>query len=191
MFYVYFDIKTGDILKVSNELDNSLHYLEVNKQTYKEFINQEKNYLNYRVIPVPKDHTKFEIIEKTVSSVEFDVDKSIHELEKVYSVIQNNDIFVIVQDLKNKMWKAHASLNDNFITFLSQTNNYYTTHKEIYVTEENNPNILLDVLKVPMEGFLNDKEFDVEFTNSDVVERTDISLYCATVHEQYKHEIRT
>lgn len=190
MFYVYFDISTGEINRVSNELQDDLHYVEIDKELYIQFSNGDRNFNEYRVIPTPKDASKFELIEKTTTSIEFDVDRSIHEIQKQNSLVDDEDVFVIVQDKKNNVWKAHAKLNDNYITFLSQTNNYYSQHKEVYVTEENNPNVLLDVLKIPMEGFLKDIDFDVVFNDSKLTTRSDISLYCATVHERYMHEIR-
>jgi hypothetical protein len=190
MLYAYFDIETGEIDRVSNELTSDLNYLEIDRELYVQFATGEKNFINYRVIPSPKDHTAFEIIEKTVSSIEFDVDKSIHELEKVQKDIDDTDIFVIIQDVENNTWKAKAHLSDNYITFLSQTKDYYNKHKEVYVTEENNPNILLDVLKIPMENFLTADEFELEYADSSLIIRHDISLYCATIYEKYKHYIK-
>jgi hypothetical protein len=190
MFYVFFNIETGEINRVSNELNNDLNYIEIDKELYVQFSNGEKNFTEYRVIPTPKDATAYELIEKKTSMFDFDVDRSIHMLQKEYKTIDEEDTFIIIQDIKNKNWKAKARLNNNYITFLNQTKDYYNTTKKVYVTQENNPNVLLDVLKIKMDGFLNNKEFEIEFTDKDLSQRNDISLYCATVQENYKHEVR-
>jgi len=190
MFYVFFDIASGDIQRVSNELNDDLNYIEIDKELYVQFSTGEKNFNSYRVIPVPTDKGSFELIEKQTSLIEFDVDKSIHEIQKENTSIDDEDVFVIIQDVNSNTWKAKAKLNENYIAFLNQTKDYYKQHKEVYITQENNPNVLLDVLKIPMEGFLRDKEFEIECNDKELIKRIDISLFCATIQENYKHEVR-
>lgn len=191
MFYVFFDVATGDIQRVSNELNDDFNYIEIDKDLYVQFSTGEKNFTAYRVVPTCVDKGSFELIERDSLLMDFDVDKSIHQIKKQNTLVEDEDVFVIIQDIKTNTWKAKAKLNKPYIAFLNQTRDYYKKTKEVYVTQENNPNVLLDVLKIPMEGFLRNTEFEIEYNDKELVKSVDISLFCATIQENYKHEVRS
>ena len=188
-FYIYFNAETGEIHKVSNEAIENENYKIIDKDLYVQFIRGEKDYTNFLIVPNAKIKGEYDLIEKTKNTVEFDVDKSIHRFEKT-DIIDETDVFYIIQDTQENKWQAFANLNSNYIAFLNQTRDYYETVKQIYVTEENDPNILLDVIHVPMKNFLEAEVFDVESKYSGTTKRTDVSLYAGVVHETYKHMVK-
>jgi hypothetical protein len=62
--------------------------------------------------------------------------------------------------------------------------------KSIYVTEKNNPNILIGELSVDMHKFKNNKLFDIQIDNASLVLSDDISLYCPVHYEKFYHVIK-
>ena len=57
------------------------------------------------------------------------------------------------------------------------------------MTEENNPNVLLDVLEFPLANFKTNKTFLIKKDYNKIIDRTDISLYCYVKYEDYCHRI--
>ena len=188
-FFLYFNPETGEIHKVSNEQLENENYKIIERGLYVQFIRGEKDYTNFLVVPNAKIKGEYDLIEKTKNAVEFDIDKSIHRFVSADDTDQK-DIFYIIQNKKENKWQAYADLNTNYISFLNQTKNYYETIKQVYVTEENDPNILLDVISIPMKQFLEAEPFDVESKYRNTVSRNDISLYAGIVHETYKHVVK-
>lgn len=185
MYYLYFDITTGDIIASSNEFRPDTHYIEIDAEIHKKFASAEKNFSDFFVVPTLEDRTKYALKERIKNDAEFDVDKSIHQFKKVKTVDQEN-VFVISQ--KNG-WTARSVLTKEYLTFLKQSKSYITNVKEIYVTAENNPNILLDVLKLPIESVLSNKPYIFTDYNKEVAKKKNISLYCGTIFENFVHEV--
>lgn len=186
MFYAVFDNSNGHISSISNVLPEDLNYIEISKEQYIQFIRNELDYGNFLVVPDPKTKGEFQLVEKNNSKKDFDVSKSIHEFEKNTELENEDDVMYIIQDEKQNKWFAKAKLNENYIAFLNQTKNFSENVKKIYVTEENNPNILIDVLDVELKQFLTEKEFYIK----DISGYGNVSLYSPITHESFKHTIR-
>ena len=60
----------------------------------------------------------------------------------------------------------------------------------MYVTEENNPNILLGQLTIDMKKFASKKLFDIESSDNSIVILDKISLYCPVNDEIFYHVVR-
>jgi len=185
-FYLNFKEQTGHIWKLTNELDTSTPYLEVDVETYRQFAKEEKRMDDYVIVPSGKENLKYEIKSKNRDFMTFDVDDSIHQITKVAQVDINN-AFIITQNVKDGEWAV--SLTPQLKNLLNQTNYYKEKSSLVYVTQEDNPNILLDKLDVKMWTILYDDEFILENTNKEVAKRTDVSLYCGKVFENYLHVV--
>lgn len=185
-FYVSFDINTGSILAVTNVLPEEGHYTEIGKEQYLLFVRNEQDYGDFLCVPDPKQKGNFILLEKEQQKNDFDIDKSIHEFEKTTKLENEADVMYIIQDVAKKKWFAKANLNSNYIAFLNQTKNFEDTAKRIFVTTQNNPNVLLDVLEIDQSNFLSDTEFEIKDLNND----NEVSLYAGITHETYKHVIR-
>lgn len=186
IFCAVFDASTGNISGISNVAPEDKNYIEITQHQYKQFVNNELDYGMFLVVPDPGTKGKYKLVEKRINKQEFDVSKSIHEFEKVYNNKFDKDIFYIIQDNKKGKWFAKAKLNPNYISFLQQTKKFSESKKVIYITQENNPNVLIDKLVINQEDFLQQKEFVIK----ENTEKQNVSLYTAVVHETYKHLIR-
>tara|TARA_B100001013_G_scaffold339713_1_gene262067 strand:- start:676 stop:1245 length:570 start_codon:yes stop_codon:yes gene_type:complete len=185
MFYIYYDLEYGTILQCTNELspENTNSYIEVDQETYVKFVSGEFSISDHRIL-LDKVNGEFNLIRSEELGV--DIARSIHEFPKTKTKLMKDNIFYIIQNQKKKEWQARAKLTGvytKFLTHVMQLNKI----KKIYVTEENNPNVLLDVLEVPMERFFNNKIFTIKKSNNKTISRKDISLYSYVKHEEYYH----
>lgn len=183
-FYLNFKEDTGEIWKLTNELDVSTPYMEIDRETMKEFASEKKKMDDYIVIPSSDKKLKFEIQFKHKDLSSFDVDKSVHHLPKVTTVDTNN-AFVIKQNLKTATWTI--SLTEELRELLSSTLYYKDKNQVIFVTKKDNPTILLDTLDIKMYNVLYSDSFDMLNQNKKVAQDPNVSLYCGKVFENYFH----
>lgn len=183
-FYINFKEDTGEIWKLTNELDISTPYVEIDRQTMLDFADGRKRMDDYIVVPSSDKDLKYEIKFKHKDLSEFDVDKSIHHLPKVEKY-ETNNAFVITQNLSQGTWII--SLTKELRDLLTSTLYYKDKNQLIYVTKKDNPNILLDTLDIKMYNVLYTDKFEMEVQNKDIAKRADVSLYCGKVFENYFH----
>lgn len=183
-FYLNFKEVTGEIWKVTNELDVSTPYIEVDRQTMKDFAEQRKKMSDYVIVPSSDENLKYEIKFKHKDLSDFDVDKSVHHLPKVETYNTNN-AFVIKQDLKNGKWTVY--LTEGLRGLLTSTLYYKDKSQIIYVTQKDNPNLLLDTLDIKMYNILYTDSYKLENQNIKVAQNPNVSLYCGKVFDNYFH----
>ena len=186
-FYLNFRESTGEIWKVTNELDLSSPYMEIDKETMLDFADERKQLSDYIAVPSDSGTSKFELKFKHKTLESFDVDKSIHQLPK--NLTNENLIFYIIQDLKNANWRV--KLSPNLKDLLNSTAYYKDKNHIIFVTHQDDPNILLDTLTVKFSEILSNPEWIIQNTNKQVAQRTDVSVYCGKVFENYSHIMET
>lgn len=183
-FYLNFKDETGEIWKVTNELDTSTPYLEIDRQTMLDFSTETKKMADHIVIPSSDEKLKYQIQFKHKDLSSFDVDKSIHHLPKVTNV-ESNNAFIIKQNLKTATW--NISLTNELRELLTSTLYYKDKHQTIYVTKKDNPSVLLDTIDVKMYNVLYTESFDMIEQDKEVAQTSDVSLYCGKVFENYYH----
>ena len=183
-FYLNFKDETGEIWKLTNELDVSTPYIEISRETMLDFANEVKKMDDYMVIPSSDKPLKYEIVLKHKDLDIFDVDKSVHHLPKVTSVDTNN-AFIIKQNLESATWTI--SLTSELRELLSSTMYYKDKNQYIYVTQKDNPTVLLDTLDIKMYNVLYSESFNMTEQNKKVAQNPDVSLYCGKVFENYLH----
>jgi|TARA_B110000977_G_scaffold109211_1_gene142073 hypothetical protein len=183
-FYLNFKDETGEIWKLTNELDVSTPYIEISRETMLDFANEVKKMDDYMVIPSSDKTLKYEIVLKHKDLDIFDVDKSVHHLPKVTSVDTNN-AFIIKQNLESATWTI--SLTSELRELLSSTMYYKDKNQYIYVTQKDNPTVLLDTLDIKMYNVLYSESFNMTEQNKKVAQNPDVSLYCGKVFENYLH----
>lgn len=189
IFYVCFDPSNGDIVKVSNEEDTVNANLEIDKETYIKFMQGELSISDYFVLIQPQSFEKFKLTKKEIFKSDEYVNLSIKPFQKTQET-QAKNIFYVIQDNTDNTWKIFADLEDDYKTFLSNTENYFGKKKYFYITESGNPNRLLGRISVSIEKFLENKEFTIEQLDSIMQEIQELSLYSNIVHEKYMHVIR-
>lgn len=182
-FYLNFNEKTGEIWKVTNELDDTTPYLEISRELMVEFTEQKKNMDDYIVVPSDTGEAKFDLKFKHRTLESFDVDKSIHQLPKY--VEDQRLVFYIIQDTKQKCWKA--KLSSDLKKLLSSTGYYKDKNHVVFVTDQDDPNFLLDTLVINFSEVLTKEYQLIKNTNPMVAQRRDVSVYCGKVFENYMH----
>jgi hypothetical protein len=182
-FYINFKEETGNIWKLTNEKDTSTPYIEIEVDLYRQFAKEEKLLDDYIVVPSGKEELKYELSPKNKDLLSFDVDLSIHQWPKVSSVDTNN-AFIVTQDVANGKWIV--SMTKQLRTLLTQTPYYKEKTVNVHITQEDNPNILLNTLAIKMWTILYEPEFIIEDL---VAKRTDVSLYCGKIFENYLHVV--
>ena len=117
-FYINFRDETGEIWKLTNELDLSTPYIEIDRETMRDFAEERKKMDDHIVVPSSDPNLKYEIKFKHKDLSEFDVDKSIHHLPKVTSYDTPN-AFVITQNIENDNRYHKMALSWNIMTMMS------------------------------------------------------------------------
>lgn len=188
-FYVCFDVKNGDIVKVSNEADKDLSNLEIDKEVYVKFMQGEYSISDYFVLIQPQNYKKFVLTKKETSNTQDIKNLSIKKFEKSKHTDERN-VFYLIQDTNDSSWKGYACLDEDYKTFLSNTTNYFGLTKTFFVTKNKNPNALLGKIVIPIEHFLENKEFTIEDIDSILQQKTDMAIYANVSHEKYIHVVR-
>lgn len=184
-FYINFREGSGEIWKVTNELDISTPYVEIDRETMLEFTQGVKDMTDYIVVPSSNEKSKYEIQFKHKDLSDFDVDLSIHHLPKVSDYDLKESAVVIKQNVEAGTWTVifTAPLRD----LLNSTQYYKDKNQIIYVTKKDDPNILLDTLDIKMINVLLTDSHEMQMFDKNIAKMKDISLYCGKVFEQYYH----
>ena len=176
MFYVYYD-ERGNLLSVTNELYTDKNSIEIDKDLYIQFVSGKKNLQEFVVLEGLG--TGFNSLVKKDKLDNFSVEKSIHEIEKVNSGSYNTSAFYIIQDKKKKKWQGKAQLSkerSKTLNTILTNNKYLNQYKTVYITEQNNPNILVGELVIDMKNFINNKLFDITVNDNSLIFLDNISL---------------
>jgi hypothetical protein len=185
----YFNFKDpgGEIWKITNECDESTPYIEVEPELYKEFSTDQKRMQDYIIVPTGKADLKYELQLKHQDLLTFDVDISVHQIQKV-DTIDTNNAFVIEQDVKHGVWTI--SMSEQLRTLLTQTAYYKDKSQLIYVTDQDDPNILLDTIEVKLYNILFSESFVLPDQLVKVAQNLNVSLYCGKIFENYYHMVK-
>ena len=189
-YYIYYQKENGNILAVSNERDDTIsdNFIEIDLETHKKFSSGEYLVTDWAVLSSPKNDNVIELVKRIKDEKEFDVDKSTKQIEKVSRKPKNS--FIIEQYTKSKRWKISNTLNDSNLIYYTQTDGYVDQKKEIYVIQEDNPNILLDTFVISFKDLLTSEKNYVTITNSKIANRKDVSLICRRTEENFVHIVR-
>lgn len=188
-YYIYYNTN-GNIIAVANDKDDSFgeHCIEVDFEVYENFGNDTYKMHEWAVLASPKNSKVVELIKRQQETQEFDPDKSIKQIPKVSK--QSKNAFIIVQDTKKGTWTLKTTLDDIHLIYYSQTDGYVDQTKNLYVIEEDNPNVLLDTLTIKFKDLLTKNKYDVKMYNNNVARRKDVSLICSRLDEEFIHIVR-
>jgi hypothetical protein len=185
----YFNFRDlgGEIWKITNELDESTPYIEVEAGLYKEFSTEQKRMQDYIIVPTGKEDLKYDLQLKHQDLLTFNVDTSVHQIQKIKSVDTNN-AFIIEQDVKNGVWIV--SMSNQLRSLLTRTAYYKDKTQLIYVTDQDDPNILLDTIEVKLYNILFSESFTMPDQLTKVAQNLNVSLYCGKTFENYYHLVK-
>jgi hypothetical protein len=189
-FYVYYDDISGQLLSVTNELNEDNPYIVISKEEYINFVSGKSNLVDYicKVTNITSTDPP-ELVRKDAPE-NFDVDKSIHEITVLDKISKYSpSSFYIFQDKKKKKWQAKAQVSDLIRNNL-ETNKYLSQLKQVYITQQHNPNILIGELYIDMRKFAKEKIFDIKCDDNLLVMLDNISLYCPVIDEMFYHIVK-
>ena len=189
-FYVYYDDVSGQLLSVTNELNEDKPYIVISKEEYVKFVSGKANLVDYicKVTNITSTDPP-ELVRKDAPE-NFDVDKSIHEITVLDKISKYSpSSFYIFQDKKKKKWQAKAQVSDLIRNNL-ETNKYLSQLKQVYITQQHNPNILIGELYIDMRKFTEKKIFDIRCDDNSLVMLDNISLYCPVINEMFYHIVK-
>ena len=189
-FYVYYDDVSGQLLSVTNELNEDKPYIVISKEEYVKFVSGKANLVDYicKVTNITSTDPP-ELVRKDAPE-NFDVDKSIHEITVLDKISKYSpSSFYIFQDKKKKKWQAKAQVSDLIRNNL-ETNKYLSQLKQVYITQQHNPNILIGELYIDMRKFTEKKIFDIRCDDNSLVMLDNISLYCPVIDEMFYHIVK-
>ena len=169
-FLLTFDKDTGTILSVGREHGDN--FIQIAERQAIEFLNLEKNTIDYHVVWKNKKHTLEEKAKVQVS-------ESIVAMNDHYQIPENNKDcnLIFTQDEKNNKWIITA--NDDFITEVTKSQGLF---QNIFVTAKNNPNVYYGTIRVDFDFLKNKKELVIESMAG-----KNCSLYCKNVYNNYQH----
>jgi hypothetical protein len=178
----------GKIIKISNVIDESSPYIIVDKSWAYDFADCKKSMDDYIIVPSDTAESMFEIKYKHTSILEnFNVDDSIHQITKKHTTTKL--LFAIIQDTKLGIWKIKIS--DDLKYLLNSTTFYKDKKHHLFVTQENDPNFLLDTLVVNFGELLSGQTYFIENANKEVAQTPNVSVYCGKAFENYKHIVES
>ena len=180
-YYLNFK-EDGTVWKVTNVLDESSLYINISKELMYDFAECRKSMEDFIVVPSDSADSQFELKSKHTSLEDFDVDKSIHRLPK--HDINHNLVFHIKQNVSEGTWKA--SVSPGLKSLINSTAYYKDKVHRLFVTDEDDPNFLLDTLEVNFSSVMNGEAI-IENTKKEVAQKNDVSVYCGKAFENYNH----
>ena len=168
MLYVGFD-STGKILKITNETDKTLQYLEISAEMYEKFADSVENIDDYIVV---KKHDY--VMEKKDGKQTFY--SNIFKIEMSNNK-KPNSIYII----QNPKLKCYSITH----TFSSDKLPPSQTSKKFFVTHLNNANKLFCTLECTYKDFFDQPfRFDTQyFDNCRIITQPDMQSYYHTIGE--------
>jgi hypothetical protein len=142
---------------------------------------------DYIIVPTGKADLKYELQLKHQDLLTFDVDTSVHQIQKVKAVDTNN-AFIIEQNIKQGVWTI--SMSEQLRSLLTQTAYYKDKTQLIYVTDQDDPNILLDTIEIKLYNILFSDSFVLPNQIVKVAQNLNVSLYCGKIFENYYHLVK-
>ena len=82
-------------------------------------------------------------------------------------------------------------ISDNLKYLLNSTTFYKDKKHHLFVTQENDPNFLLDTLVVNFGELLSGQTYFIENANKEVAQTPNVSVYCGKAFENYKHIVES
>lgn len=186
-YYIYYQPATGNILAITNELDNTMgnNFIETDHETHEKFGSGEYKIHEWAVLSSPKDEEIVELVKRIQEAKEFDPDRSIKQIDKVKVIPEN--AFVIKQNIKSGTWSITTTLDNKNLIYHSQREGYTEQQKQIFVIQEDNPAVLLDTFVIKFRDLLTKNKYNVKMHNKEIAKRRDISLICSRVDEEFVH----
>lgn len=183
--YIRYEPENGKILSISNVKDDTLigRYGTIDIFTAKDFIDGVKNENDYVVVPDLHDPNKVKLINTQSEQIDYDISKNIYQLPK--TTVKSSSNFIIYQTPTG--WRIEIS---DFLKSVISTSDFYTKKVyNFYITDQNDPNVLLDKFTIKLTDLLFGA-VEIQNIDTSVCKRSDISVYAYREFDTYEHVVQ-
>ena len=183
MYYVYYNDR-GNIVSVTTTINasNNFQYLEIDLQTYEDFMTRKKQIYQYKVIKNIKIKGKYHIV-----ATNLDESTGILQPKGIITKHQHeDDALIFNQDLINGTWTVSSTMNSEMCSLFAQGADCI---KEYYVVNCTNRYILLDTLTVNLKTVALHDRINLENYNKGVCKQR-VSLLCNSHHVKHIHNVQ-
>lgn len=180
--WLRYDAESGTIHSIGGGRDDTLEgsWAPIDLFTATEFIDGVKQIIDYIAVPVPGDTDTVKIVNTKEEQIDYDIAKSIYQIEKGYFPEGEN---CIITQSKNR-WTVTLS---DYLKSMLKNNDYYEKKVyNFYITEENDPNVLLDKFQITI-GDLIQGDCTIKDIDTSVCARQDVSVYAYRLFDTYRH----
>ena len=154
--YAYFDIDTGNLLAFSNELRSEYEYkLEVTTEQYHIFVSGIEKFSDWVVCRTKNIDCEFELVQKEKQNILFKnslferITSNTNltpELTVHWDAFKKVWIFIITDEFRQRIYSG--DIHDSRLR---------SKNVEFYITVANDPNILIQQIKIDIENLIQDK----------------------------------
>lgn len=154
--YAYFDIDTGNLLAFSNELRSEYEYkLEVTTEQYHRFVSGIEKFSDWVVCRTKNIDCEFELVQKEKQNILFKnslferITSNTNltpELTVHWDAFKKVWIFIITDEFRQRIYSG--DIHDSRLR---------CKNVEFYITVANDPNILIQQIKIDIENLIQDK----------------------------------
>jgi len=180
--WIRYDPESGQIYSLTNELNKSLPgvYSPIDIFTVEEFVQGTKVMGDFIAVPDPLNPELCKLINTKEEQMDYDISKSIYQITKTHSNIEAN--FTICQ--QSDRWLVY--ITQKLIDIIKDNDYYAKKVYNFYITNENDPNILLDKFVVNMEDLIKGP-IEIKDIDKSVCLRKDVSIYAYRLFDTYQH----
>jgi hypothetical protein len=182
--YVYYEPSNGKVIHIRNyeEID-IFPYISVLET---EFGEENRDLNNYRVI---EKQGEFKLVKKDNIIIKYDVDNDIHLIKKIskeeFEKDTDFDILIRQERKLKKLKKIHIELSKELVFKLSQSWVENERMVVMFITAENDPNILYSTVKFKLQDLIDAGVLAIQLTGYDPSLPCDIVT--KKIFNNYKH----
>lgn len=183
--WIRYEPENGRIHSVGPLKDDSLPgtHSPIDYFTALEFIKEEKNINEWIAVPDPLNPDLAKLINTVEEQMDYDISKSIYQIKKTFD---DNDANFTIEQHSDK-WLLR--MKKNLVTVLKDNDFYKEKVYNFYITNEDDPNILLDSFAVKMEDVFKG-DVTVDNSNKDVLQKSNVSIYAYKLFDSYQHLVK-
>jgi hypothetical protein len=183
--WIRYDAESGTIHSIGGGRDDTLEgsWATIDLFTATEFIDGVKQIMDYIAVPVPGDEGTVKIVNTKEEQIDYDIAKSIYQIEKGY--YPEGESCIVTQEPD----KWTVSLSEKLRSMLKNNDYYEKKVYNFYITEENDPNVLLDKFQITI-GDLIQGDCVIKDIDTNVCQRQDVSVFAFRLFDTYKHVVK-
>jgi hypothetical protein len=179
--FVFYEAETGKIQSISsNETEVDYPYIEIKTDREREIVSRLDVFYRYKVSYDP-DRKEFLLLEVNLDIEEFlRIDDIIFQYPTVDEIV--DQAVIVEQNIYHKKWKVY--LGDKFFEEMQQKPSQ-VDYFNIYITDQNDPNILHRTITVSFADLIKHRSSKVDFESE--LEMEPLSVFSRNHFPSHAH----